>query len=110
MNYEEPTSPTATKSNIGQAARFDLTAIGQPGAGNVEAALGRNRAFAGAGRASAGPDPGVDHDRDRGLPEGVRRAESRGVEFETDVLEYPWGYVALFQDPDGNWLQIREGH
>jgi predicted enzyme related to lactoylglutathione lyase len=35
--------------------------------------------------------------------------KSRGVEFETDVLEFPWGYVALFQDPDGNRLQIREG-
>ena len=35
--------------------------------------------------------------------------KSRGVEFETDVLEYPWGYVALFEDPDGNRLQIREG-
>lgn len=35
--------------------------------------------------------------------------KSRGVEFETEVLEYPWGYVALFQDPDGNRLQLREG-
>ena len=35
--------------------------------------------------------------------------ESRGVEFKTDVLEFPWGYVAQFQDPDGNRLQIREG-
>jgi predicted enzyme related to lactoylglutathione lyase len=35
--------------------------------------------------------------------------ESRGVEFETGVLEFPWGYVARFQDPDGNRLQIREG-
>jgi predicted enzyme related to lactoylglutathione lyase len=35
--------------------------------------------------------------------------KSRGVEFETDVLEFPWGYVALFEDPDGNRLQIREG-
>ena len=35
--------------------------------------------------------------------------KSRGVRFETDVLEYPWGYVALFEDPDGNRLQIREG-
>jgi predicted enzyme related to lactoylglutathione lyase len=25
------------------------------------------------------------------------------------VLEFPWGYVAQFQDPDGNRLQIREG-
>jgi predicted enzyme related to lactoylglutathione lyase len=35
--------------------------------------------------------------------------KSRGVEFETDVLEYPWGHVAVFQDPDGNRLQIRQG-
>jgi uncharacterized glyoxalase superfamily protein PhnB len=35
--------------------------------------------------------------------------KSRGVEFETDVIEQPWGYVALFQDPDGNRLQIRQG-
>ena len=34
---------------------------------------------------------------------------SRGVKFETDVLEYPWGWIAVFQDPDGNRLQIREG-
>jgi predicted enzyme related to lactoylglutathione lyase len=33
----------------------------------------------------------------------------RGVKFETEVLEYPWGYVAVFQDPDGNWLQLRQG-
>src|SRR3954454_12341751 len=31
--------------------------------------------------------------------------KSRGVRFETDVLEYPWGYVALFEDPDGNRLR-----
>jgi predicted enzyme related to lactoylglutathione lyase len=35
--------------------------------------------------------------------------KSRGVEFVTDVLEFPWGYVAQFEDPDGNRLQIREG-
>ena len=35
--------------------------------------------------------------------------KSRGVEFETEVLEYPWGYIAVFQDPDGNRLQLREG-
>jgi predicted enzyme related to lactoylglutathione lyase len=34
---------------------------------------------------------------------------ARGVRFETDVLEFPWGRVAVFQDPDGNRLQIREG-
>jgi len=35
--------------------------------------------------------------------------QSRGVKFETEVLEYPWGYVAVFVDPDGNRLQVREG-
>jgi uncharacterized glyoxalase superfamily protein PhnB len=41
--------------------------------------------------------------------EAYEELKSRGVEFETDVLEQPWGYVALFQDPDGNRLQLREG-
>jgi predicted enzyme related to lactoylglutathione lyase len=35
--------------------------------------------------------------------------KSRGVEFASDVLEFPWGYVAQFEDPDGNRLQIRQG-
>jgi len=34
--------------------------------------------------------------------------KTHGVEFDTDVLEYPWGYLAVFQDPDGNRLQVRE--
>jgi Glyoxalase/Bleomycin resistance protein/Dioxygenase superfamily len=39
----------------------------------------------------------------------VEELKSRGVEFVSDVLDFPWGYVAQFQDPDGNRLQIREG-
>jgi len=39
----------------------------------------------------------------------VEELKSRGVEFVSDVLEFPWGYVAQFLDPDGNRLQIREG-
>ena len=35
--------------------------------------------------------------------------KSRGVQFETEVLDYPWGSVAVFQDPDGNRLQLRQG-
>jgi predicted enzyme related to lactoylglutathione lyase len=36
--------------------------------------------------------------------------KSRGVKFEPpEVLEFPWGYAARFQDPDGNMLQVREG-
>jgi predicted enzyme related to lactoylglutathione lyase len=39
----------------------------------------------------------------------VEELKSRGVEFVSDVLEFPWGYVAQFEDPDGNLLQLREG-
>jgi catechol 2,3-dioxygenase-like lactoylglutathione lyase family enzyme len=35
--------------------------------------------------------------------------KTRGVTFETEVLEYPFAYLAVFQDPDGNRLQLREG-
>jgi catechol 2,3-dioxygenase-like lactoylglutathione lyase family enzyme len=35
--------------------------------------------------------------------------KARGVRFDTGVLEYPWGSIAVFQDPDGNRLQLREG-
>ena len=35
--------------------------------------------------------------------------KSRGVQFETEVLDYPWGSVAVFRDPDGNRLQLRQG-
>ena len=35
---------------------------------------------------------------------------ARGVNFEpNEVLQFPWGYVARFKDPDGNVLQVREG-
>ena len=34
--------------------------------------------------------------------------KARGVKFDTDVLEYPFGAVAVFQDPDGNHLQLRQ--
>jgi predicted enzyme related to lactoylglutathione lyase len=39
----------------------------------------------------------------------VAELKSRGVEFASDVLEFPWGYVAQFQDPDGNRLQLGKG-
>jgi predicted enzyme related to lactoylglutathione lyase len=42
------------------------------------------------------------------LRKAVEVLTSRGVKFDTDVLEYPWGYLAVFQDPDGNRLQLRQ--
>ena len=39
----------------------------------------------------------------------VEELESGGVTFEMGVLEFPWGMVAPFRDPDGNRLQLREG-
>ena len=41
--------------------------------------------------------------------EAFEALKARGVTFETGVLEYPWGYIAVFVDPDGNRLQLREG-
>jgi predicted enzyme related to lactoylglutathione lyase len=38
----------------------------------------------------------------------VETLKSRGVTFDTDVLDFPWGCIAVFQDPDGNRLQLRE--
>ncbi|HTT92020.1 MAG TPA: VOC family protein [Acidimicrobiales bacterium] len=38
----------------------------------------------------------------------VQELKSRRVEFVTDVLEFPWGYVAQFLGPDGHRLQLRE--
>jgi carbonic anhydrase len=49
MTYEESKSTTAADSNIGGPAQSDPAASDQPGAGNLEAALARNRAFAAAG-------------------------------------------------------------
>jgi catechol 2,3-dioxygenase-like lactoylglutathione lyase family enzyme len=43
------------------------------------------------------------------IREAVETLKSRGISFETDVLEFPWGYVAIFEDRDGNRLQLREG-
>jgi predicted enzyme related to lactoylglutathione lyase len=34
--------------------------------------------------------------------------KSRGVDFETGVLDFPWGDAAVFRDPDGNRLQVVE--
>lgn len=39
----------------------------------------------------------------------VEVLESRGVKFETGIVEYPFAYLAVFTDPDGNRLQLREG-
>ena len=35
---------------------------------------------------------------------------ARGVQFEpAELLQFPWGSIARFKDPDGNQLQVREG-
>ena len=43
------------------------------------------------------------------IRKAVVALKSRGVTFETEVLEYPFAYLAVFRDPDGNRLQLREG-
>jgi predicted enzyme related to lactoylglutathione lyase len=58
--------------------------------------------------AMGSPPPSVTIETDD-IRTTVEELSSRGVEFITDVLEFPWGHVAQFQDPDGNRLQLREG-
>ena len=42
--------------------------------------------------------------------EAFETLKSRGVKFEPpEVLDRPWGLAAMFQDPDGNRLQLRQG-
>jgi predicted enzyme related to lactoylglutathione lyase len=41
------------------------------------------------------------------IRETVEELKSRGVEFVSDVIEFRGIYVAQFQDPDGNLLQLR---
>jgi predicted enzyme related to lactoylglutathione lyase len=44
------------------------------------------------------------------IREAFETLKERGVNSEPpEVLEFPWGYAARFQDPDGNQLQVREG-
>jgi catechol 2,3-dioxygenase-like lactoylglutathione lyase family enzyme len=39
----------------------------------------------------------------------VEELKSRGVQYVSDLIEFRGVYVAQFEDPDGNLLQIREG-
>lgn len=63
----------------------------------------------GQGRPVQGRVPAVCTFETEDCRKAVDTLKSRGVEFETDVLEYPWGSIAVFRDPDGNRLQVREG-
>ena len=62
----------------------------------------------GQGQAIDGRVPAAYTIETRDCREAYEALKSRGVKFDTGVLEYPWGYVAVFQDPDGNRLQLRE--
>jgi len=58
--------------------------------------------------AMGAPPPSITIETDD-CRETVQELKSKGVEFISDVMEFPWGYVAQFLDPDGNRLQLREG-
>jgi predicted enzyme related to lactoylglutathione lyase len=53
--------------------------------------------------------PGTCTIETRDCRQAFEALKSRGVKFETEVLTYPWGQVAVFLDPDGNRLQVRQG-
>jgi predicted enzyme related to lactoylglutathione lyase len=54
------------------------------------------------------PPPSITIETDDCL-KTVEQLKARGVAFVSDLLEFRGVYVAQFQDPDGNRLQIREG-
>jgi predicted enzyme related to lactoylglutathione lyase len=62
----------------------------------------------GQAQATQGRVPGAYTIETKDCRKAVEVLTSRGVQFDTDVLEFPWGYLAVFQDPDGNRLQLRE--
>ena len=63
----------------------------------------------GVGQAAQGRIPAACTIETSDCRKAFEELQSRGVRFETDVLEYPWGQIAVFVDPDGNRLQLRQG-
>jgi predicted enzyme related to lactoylglutathione lyase len=63
----------------------------------------------GQGRPTQGRIPAAYTFETKDIRKAVEALTSRGVTFDTDVLEYPFADIAGFQDPDGNRLQLREG-
>ncbi|UOQ93127.1 VOC family protein [Halobacillus shinanisalinarum] len=63
---------------------------------------------------------GTDHEKTRkrnptvlrfdvnSLSTEVSKLEKRGVHFTNKQLEFPWGMVAVLNDPDGNRIEIGE--
>lgn len=63
----------------------------------------------GQGRPARGRMPAAYTIETPDIRKAVDALETRGVTFETEVVEYPFAYLAVFQDPDGNRLQFRQG-
>jgi predicted enzyme related to lactoylglutathione lyase len=40
------------------------------------------------------------------LDSAVEEMKGNGVEFAGEISEHPWGRIAPFKDPDGNYLQL----
>jgi predicted enzyme related to lactoylglutathione lyase len=45
---------------------------------------------------------------DGGIEPTVDELHRRGATFRGEIIDYPWGRVATFEDPDGNELQLYE--
>ncbi|PZF55531.1 hypothetical protein DEJ23_11470 [Curtobacterium sp. MCSS17_008] len=62
------------------------------------------------GRESASPSDGggavVSFQPDGAIEDEVADLRSRGVEFEGEVSEHPWGKIIPFKDSEGNDLQL----
>jgi len=45
---------------------------------------------------------------DRSIPKAFKTLSKRGVDFEMEPKETPWGWSAKIRDPDGNVLWLQE--
>jgi catechol 2,3-dioxygenase-like lactoylglutathione lyase family enzyme len=58
---------------------------------------------------SPGPIPGACIIETNDCRKDFEDLKARGINFETpQVLEQPWAFIAILQDPDGNRLMLRE--
>jgi uncharacterized glyoxalase superfamily protein PhnB len=61
----------------------------------------------GKGPTAAEADQGILLQVDKPLPKVYEKLAKRGVEFEMEPKESPWGWMSKIRDPDGNilWLE-----
>ena len=58
--------------------------------------------------AGANGGPVIAFQVENSLEAAVEELKGRGVEFDTEISEHPWGRIVNFHDSEGNDLQLYE--